>query len=364
MIPHERPLSSRRFRSVVLESGSDPCAVVVKRFHHPNPLLARFDRARARREYSALQALARAGLPVPRPLGVRSTNRGWEVRLTAIAGARTLEEFLRPGCEPPPGGWPRLVASLGRVLARLQEAGWEHGDLHPGNVLVDSGGGPWLVDLQRARRVEADPARRLASLVDCAALAREILPGRLRARFVVAWRAALPVGMRPAREGRTFAHLVEERARVRRVELVRIGLNRWLRESSRVRPITVATGSGWLRRDLAEPPDLELDRPGLARWIVMRGEREELQERWLGAARLVEHGLPAARPALLVHGSRWVGNKASHAVFEVPLLTAPSRKALGEALADRGLGLVRALHASAGNGLFLLPPREPEDFRA
>ncbi|NOT30591.1 MAG: hypothetical protein HOP15_09120, partial [Planctomycetes bacterium] len=76
-------LSARPFRSVVLDACEGK-AVVSKRFHHPNPLLACFYGARARREFAALAALERAGLPVPHPLEIRSTGTGWEIRLAAV----------------------------------------------------------------------------------------------------------------------------------------------------------------------------------------------------------------------------------------------------------------------------------------
>src|SRR5262245_53690199 len=171
-------LHARPFRAVSLEVR-DGLPVVVKRFHHPNPILARFDRARAERELGALAALERERFPVPRVLELRATEAGWELCCTAVEGARTLGESLR-SASPPPGGWERLLARLGELLARLQAAGWVHGDLHPGNVLVDSCGSPWLVDLRRARRAAPDPARALDEVVECAAMAREHLPARLR----------------------------------------------------------------------------------------------------------------------------------------------------------------------------------------
>jgi tRNA A-37 threonylcarbamoyl transferase component Bud32 len=341
-------LRARAFRSVELEPGGEP-AVVVKRFHHPNPLLAPFDGARARREQAALVALHAAGLPVPRPLGLVRAARGFEVRLAAVEGARTLAESLADGGAPP-GGWERLLARLGRLLAGVQAAGWEHGDLHPGNVLVDAQGAPWLIDFQRARRVPPDAARALAELVECAAVARERLAPRLRARFLVAWLRALPAGLRPALAGTALARAVESRARTRRLALVRTGLGRWLRESSRVRVLD--GGARLERRDLAGEPGDALE---------LRALRAELEARWLGAARLLEHGLPVARPARLLRGSRWLGRGAA-ALFEPPVAGAPSERALLDALEERGLALAAPRIALGPAGLYFLPPREPDDF--
>src|SRR6185295_12047570 len=181
-------LRARPFRSVVLQpaGAAEHGARIAKSFHHPNPWLALFDGARARREFAALAALEQAGLPVPHPIAVRRTEQGWELELAALERARSLRELLDTGAEPP-GGWARLAARLGRVVAQLHAAGWEHGDLHAGNVLVDERGAPWLVDLGRARRSAPDAARALTELVHCAAaaharaLSRGVAP-RARAR--------------------------------------------------------------------------------------------------------------------------------------------------------------------------------------
>ena len=347
-------LNTRPFRAVSLEVR-DGAPVVVKRFHHPNPILARFDRTRARREQRALAELERDRFPVPRVLELRETGAGWELCCAAVQGARTLRELLSSDA-PPAGGWEGLLARLGELLARLQAAGWEHGDLHPGNVLVDEHGRPWLIDVQRARRVAPDAARRLDQVVECAAMGRERLPARLRARFLVAWLAALPEGLRPALVGTTLARALEERARLRRIERVRVGLGRWLRDSSRVRAVGVGRAGIWLRRDLA--PEL-IDRIP-AGFVVLHGERDELRAAWLGAARLAEHGLAVARPAVFAPGSGRRG-RGAWAAFQPPSAPARSIAELLEALEDRGLALHRPGLARA-DGVYFLPPREPEDF--
>ena len=124
-------------------------AVVIKRFHHPH-LGAWRDRSRARAEHRALALLHAAGLRVPAPLGVERTPAGWTVRMEHVEGAVSLGSLLH-GDEPPPGGWPRLMARLGRLLAGLHGAGVEHTDLHAGNVLVDPLGRAWLIDFHGAR---------------------------------------------------------------------------------------------------------------------------------------------------------------------------------------------------------------------
>jgi len=344
-----RELGARPFRSVVLEADGHGRARVVKRFHHPNPLLAALDRRRARREFAALTALEGAGLAVPHPLEVRRGPRGWELVLAPVEGARTLREFLEPGASPP-GGWPRLAAELARLLARLQAGGWRHGDLHAGNLLVDGAGRPWLIDCARTRRGVPDGRVRLAELTLAAGEARETLTPRLRARFLVAWLAALPRELRPGRPRPELARALEAAARRERRARVRAGLGRWLRESSRVRQVERAGASWLVRRDLG---DGELDAlDDGSRFVQRSGANAEVRARWLAAARLCEHRLPAARPAALS-----LGRGAATAAFELPRAGASDEGALRAALADRGLALgeAPAFRAVAG-GTVLLPP--------
>jgi hypothetical protein len=191
----------------------------------------------------------------------------------------------------------------------------------------------------------------LDEVIECAAATRERLSARLRVRFLTAWRAELAAHLRPALAGPELARVVESRARERRLGLVRRGLGRWLRDSSRVR----AEGRVLLRRDHTAVASGSSE-DGL----VVTGTREEVLAHWLGAARLEEHGITAARPTRLELGSRF-GRATSRAVF-VPPNARPDSQPLRAALEDRGLELAHARLAPAG--AYLLPPREPQDFRA
>jgi tRNA A-37 threonylcarbamoyl transferase component Bud32 len=341
-------LSARPFRSVSLDRDRDP-PVVVKRFHHHAALAGLFDRARARREFAALSALAAASVSVPRPLGVERSPAGWELRLAAVPGARSLAELLEESAIP--GGWDVLARRLARLLADLQRSGWEHGDLHPGNVLVDGAGEPWLIDLQRARRRVPDRARALDEVVACAGHVREFLPRRVRLRFLRAWLAALPAELRPHSRGRELVRALEERARVFRRESVRAHLGRWLRPSSR---LVAAEHDGrrvLVRRDRAAQSIAKLR---AAADYVLSGSEAEIRPLWLGAARLVEHGLACLRPTLYAPGSTW--RRQAWAAFERAEAATPG--AIRARLADRGLRLHTLALEPAPEGARILPPPE------
>ena len=353
------PLKRGRARSVFL----DPAAGVVrKRFHHPSRLLALFDQSRARSELELLSALARRGLRVPRPLGIVSEGGAWELRMECVPDARPLSDYLRGARDglAPPGGWARFVARAAALLAELLAAGVVHPDPHPGNVLVDPEGAPWAVDLHGARRRTLRPSEREESLVRAAAAAREELPASLRARFLVAFLAVAEQGFDVPLE--TLARRIEDAARERRRRIVAQGLGRWTRPSSRC---ALARLDG---RDVLHRPDASLEelRRALAtpaRGALLLEERSPraLVARWLGAARLAEHGVPAARPVALQRG------RGGRALLSLPadaeLAPRPPAASLGRLLGvlhDRGLDPARlaprAWRARADGSLVLADP--------
>ena len=363
-----RVLKRGHAREVLLEQpgdGAEPA--VVKRFHHPRPWLALADGRRARREHALLRHLHARGVAVPEPLGVRRGAAGWELRMRWIPGAEPLERWLAPARhgEPPPGGWRALLDELARLLAGTLAAGVLHRDLHAGNVLVDPHGRPWLVDFHGARRRRVDLAARggrellEASLVRWAAIGRETLGPRARLRFLAAFRAALPPSARPALDALAArGPELEQRAREERRALVAHGAGRWLRPSSRVEVHAAAGVQRLVRRGLVLAGGDVAPRPGEALHVLRPGHAREAEARWLVAARLEEHGIPAFVPLLLERGpagARLVLGRPAEAV-PAPDPTPAERAGLDALLADRGLALdPRAPHAfhRARSGLVL-----------
>ena len=342
-------------RSVVVEraGGSE---VVVKRFHHPHRLRALRDGARARAEFHALASLHRLGVRVPHPLELGRSPAGWEVRMERIPGAVSLETLLL-GRQAPPGGWELLMARMGRLLAGLHRARVEHPDLHRGNVLVDAEGRPWLIDFHQARLRRRAPsgACLVDDLVAATAAAREVLPARTRVRFALAWRAALPAELAATIGTASELDEVERRGRLHRRATVAHGVGRWLRESSRVRLLRSGERRLLVRRDLpADAPEAD----GLLDCGTV--PPSEARARWLGAARLHEHGLPVPRPAVLE-----LGRHEARASFELPPggdTHDASERELGALLGllhDRGLDLERLGPADVlvtTSGVLFSPP--------
>jgi 3-deoxy-D-manno-octulosonic acid kinase len=129
------------------------------------------------------RALLGAGVPVPEAVGcvVLRSVLGWRgyLLLVPVPHAQDLESCLygEAGEAPPPGR--DVLRRAGEVVRRLHDAGVEHADLHPRNLLVDRAGAVTVLDLDRARRHDGPlaTARRLANL---ARLGRAVEKHRLR----------------------------------------------------------------------------------------------------------------------------------------------------------------------------------------
>ncbi len=112
-------------------------------------------RAPAKREWRALRAMRRAGLPVPEPWVLGTLPDGDHVLVMEHLPGTPLDHALRRDAVDPRAG----LAALGALVARIHAAGWVHGDLHVGNLLLDEG--RWaLLDWQHARRSRSRRARR------------------------------------------------------------------------------------------------------------------------------------------------------------------------------------------------------------
>jgi tRNA A-37 threonylcarbamoyl transferase component Bud32 len=372
----------RKDRRSVLETADG--ARVVKAFHHPRWLGALWDARRARREFEVLRHLEERGVPVPRALEVRPSERGFEVVMEAVPLARSLEELLREG-RAPARGFERVLAELGVALARLQASRVDGLDLHLGNVLVDGAGRARLIDFHQASW--RAPGRRrdpLELLVHAAAIARESFPARARLRFLAHWRRERArLGESVPSFGLTELAALEERARCRRRALVERGAGRWLRNSSRV---SAVRSRGTLIVERRSPLDANGRRGSLdangrrgsldaigrrspagagAPPLVLSGlAREEARDRWLVAARLEEHGLPVLRPLRLELARAGSSLALERATLAPPLAAREPHENLGrlrELLHDRGLDVERLrpdeLVPLPAGGFAFLPPR-------
>jgi len=181
----EHVLSDNPRRRLVRLSDPAAGALLVKQFrvgsgrHRLRERTKRWlGRGQAEREERALRALHAAGVPVPEPLGFALREDGDALLVLRFVPGVALETALAAA----PAERRLLLARLGEVVAALHGAGWVHGDLHRGNVLV-AGGAPLLLDVQRARRTRSAGARRAdLGQLDYSLWERASLPDRIRLR--------------------------------------------------------------------------------------------------------------------------------------------------------------------------------------
>jgi heptose I phosphotransferase len=149
----------------------------------------------ATREWHALLAFRRAGLPVPEPVLVFervSHGRADGCLLTCeVPAKRKLEALLLAGVDEP--RLLRWAERLGTMARRMHDAGLNHRDFYAGHILV--GEGPpgeepfYLIDLNRADVRASVPLR--WRVKDLAALHFSIperaVPASTRLRFLAAY---------------------------------------------------------------------------------------------------------------------------------------------------------------------------------
>ena len=108
------------------------------------------ERTRGFRELRLTAHLFTHGLPVPRPVATAVTRNS--VSYTAalitvrISGASTLAELLEQNAAD-----NGLLERVGATIRRFHVTGLDHVDLNARNLLVDTAGKVWLIDLDRCR---------------------------------------------------------------------------------------------------------------------------------------------------------------------------------------------------------------------
>lgn len=335
-------------RSVWSERADDGSVTIVKIYHAPGPG-ALLDRRRARRELRAHGRAAEAGLPVARALGLERIDGRPALRLEGIDGGTSLVVRLESGG---PGRRTRIARASGQLFARMEAAGFAHGDPHPGNVLVDPAGTPWLMDLARARFRSNASMKLEQAAAWCAAL-RERDP-RFLAVAARAWRDA-----RPQNAPSLHHESIERRARERRAKSALRRVRAWRRASTRTIVESHRGENGVAQRVVRVREPLTAP-SGLYAAPWSRGWTEErlsdgaraTEAAWSTLVRAFEHGLPAALPAAVALEPPWfVEFRGPHPATEA---REPDAR-LRERLADRGLVASGPLLADRAGATYIGP---------
>jgi 3-deoxy-D-manno-octulosonic acid kinase len=149
----DAPLGGRRLMPAIMLA---PFGAVVVKCYRRGGLMARFNRrhyltggtTRSEREFQWLKRVRTIGIKAPEPVVAvrrgRLAYRCWLVtRKVNDATSLAQLSFERPN------EVKRALAECARQIDILVENRILHPDLHPGNVLVDTDGRPWLIDFDK-----------------------------------------------------------------------------------------------------------------------------------------------------------------------------------------------------------------------
>ncbi len=241
--------------------------------------------SKARAEAARARETAARGVPTLEPLAVGEASAaaaapGSFLVTRTLEGARPLTAFLEeelPRFVPPRRARVRqsLAVALGRLLARMHDAGVVHADLHPGNLLLRLGPhdepGLYLIDLYAVRLGSPLGWRRGRDnlvVLNRWFILRATRSDRLRCSRAYREARALPIGSRPnAAGGREverdtlISNLQFWRSRDRRC----LGGNRWFRRvrSAAAAGQAVADVDPAVLAPLLADPDEPFRRPGV-----------------------------------------------------------------------------------------------------
>jgi tRNA A-37 threonylcarbamoyl transferase component Bud32 len=226
-----------------------------------------------------------AGLPVPRPLLAGERRRFGFLTdgcylVQAVPGAMDFVPYLARHF---PGGRPRavrlaLLGRLARLARRMHDAGFSHGDLHSGNLLVT---GPpedprlYLIDLHTVRIHPRRGVRRATRRGNLAKLLHSLLTVTSagdRLRILAEYEGDAPV----LGERRAVARRLS--ARIRALERIRLAsrTRRCLRDSSSFVPGPIGPYRGFRRREV-DPEEIRADLEAHAKCMAAGG-REVLKD--------------------------------------------------------------------------------------
>lgn len=127
-------------------------------------------RSRAVREFSLMQSMWEAGLPVPQPMAAAVWRRGLTYQAALITAkiqdATPLADITDT----------RAWAHAGEVIAKMHHAEIWHADLNVFNILIDPQVSAWLIDFDRARSGYVNPWQRSENLSRLLRSVRKVCP--------------------------------------------------------------------------------------------------------------------------------------------------------------------------------------------
>lgn len=123
---------------------------LVAHFNRDRYLWRGANRTRSFAEFRLSREMAAKGVPVPRPIAACYRREGYfyqaAILIERVDGVRTLADRAAVAGDGAP--WEEA----GRLIARLHRAGLDHADLNAHNLLFDTTGRGWVIDLDRGEQ--------------------------------------------------------------------------------------------------------------------------------------------------------------------------------------------------------------------
>lgn len=169
-------------QSVIIAHLEGVGAVAVKHYargglvrHINHSTYANWPRSRGEKEFRWLATVRQIGLAAPRPIAFASTGR-FIGQCWLITAAIPRHRSLIRISQQPGDQCQAIYGKLSSQIQTLIRHGIWHRDLHPGNVLVDENGTPYVIDFDKARHLKN---RRLLTVKYIKRWARAIAKYRL-----------------------------------------------------------------------------------------------------------------------------------------------------------------------------------------
>ena len=118
----------------------------------------RMGKPRSQKEFEFLCHASRAGLSVPRPLIYVTRGFFFYKAWLITRRIRGHRPFTQVAMEDPIRG-AQLMPSISKQVKMLIKNRIFHVDLHPGNILIDEAGKPYIIDFDKARFTRFSPGK-------------------------------------------------------------------------------------------------------------------------------------------------------------------------------------------------------------